>query len=241
MKKFLLVIFMTFSLHANYILSHEGDEKIEPVETCLNKFIEKGGTLIRLEKNEALILLSNDIVFPSCSGANNRSQTLWVLLKKFPNITLMRPHATRFGFDPLYGKPNWKGTVHKHADDQFIKWAGYPKSNKYGWDQFLPWLDMESASLEALSEMKAYYDKNYYGYQTSKEQRRVYITFAKNAHIHLYRLSETNERLDNVIVAFYPLDDLINNPLKEWNTAPRSVKAYEELTKLLEPHIVYEK
>lgn len=241
MIRFLVGLFMILSLHAHFILPSEEDEKIESRESCVNKFLEMGGTLVRLEKNEILILQPNDIVFPSCSGANNRSQTLWVLLKQFPNITLMRPHATKFGFDPIYGKPNWKGTVHQHRDDQFIKWAGFPKSEKYGWDQFLPWLDKEEADEKTLQEMKAYYDQNYYGFRSAQNQRRVYITFAKNAHIHLYRLIQTNERLDQVVVAFYPLDDLINKPSTEWNAAPRSVKAYEELTKLLKPFIAYEK
>ncbi|MFN4174755.1 MAG: hypothetical protein ACK4HV_06600 [Parachlamydiaceae bacterium] len=241
MKKLLTALFMSIHLQAHFILPHEADENIGPVKTCVDNFIERGGTLIRLEKNEILILKPGDIVFPSCSGANNRSQTLWVLLKQFTDIMLMNPHATRFGFDPVYGKPNWKGTVHKHKDDQFFEWAGFNKSDKFGWNQFLEWQEQDSASDELLKEMKTYYDRNYYGYKTSPTQRRVYITFQKNAHIHLHRLLETNDTLDNVIVAFYPLEDLINKPLKEWSTAPRSVKAYEELTKLLAPYIAYEK
>lgn len=240
MKTFLLILFMNISLQASYILPSESDKEIESVETCIERFLQKGGTLVRLEKEVKFSLLPGDVVFPSCSGANNRSQTLWVLLKRFPNIELMPPHATRIGFDPVYGRPNWNGTKHKHLDDQFILWAGYPKSEKFGWYLFEDWLGNDNASQDTLLEMTAFYDKNYYGLNL-EGKRRVYITFAKNAHIHLKRLSETNDRLDNVVVAFFPLDDLINEPLKEWNTVPRSVKSYEELTKLLEPHIVYEK
>lgn len=239
-------IIMTFSVYANVISLQDEDEELltvqeANVENCLQKFNKKGGTLIRLENNQSLALLPNDVVFPSCSGANNRSQTLYqVLLPYADKISLQLPHATRYGFDSYNGQTNWKRTKHQHADDQFSIWTGREKSEKFGWSQFTEWLEGKEASQEDLQLMHEYYSKEYYSPKQYKNNRRVYITFGKNAHIHLYRLCQTNESLADVVVLFYPISDYVHTPLPEWNTTSRSVKAYEELSKLIKKHLDFQ-
>ena len=88
-------------------------------------------------------------------------------------------------------------------------------------------------SPQTLAVMSDYYNSHYYNPSLPTGTRRVYITFAKNAHIHLYRLTQTNASLKNVIVLFFPLEDLINAPLPEWNTYPYSVKSYAKFAEML--------
>lgn len=208
------------------------------VETCFNEFISKGGTIIRLEGDVKPFQLSpNDIVFPACSGGNNRSQTLWNLLRPYADkITLNKPHATQYGFDPFNGKANWnRANPQKH--DEFVLWAGVLKSPKLGWDVFASWLNKTDATPEEMNKMTEYYNEHYYHIDNLNGFRRVYITFAKNAHIHMYRLNQTNESLENVIVLFFPIEDLIKNPLPEWNTYHGSKKAYQELAKKISAYL----
>jgi hypothetical protein len=172
------------------------------------------------------------MVFPACSAGSNRSQTLWNVLRPYAEkITLMHPHATRYGFDPYNGRLNQRHSRRmRRQNDEFTLWAGVSKSKKFGWDVFEQEYLVRQATSEALSKMRNYYDSHYYHPACKPETRRVYITFAKNAHIHLYRLSQTNASLENVVVLFFPLEDLIHNPLPEWETYPHSVKCYSELS-----------
>jgi len=43
--------------------------------------------------------------------------------------------------------------------------------------------------------------------------------------------------LENVVVLFYPIEDVIAKPPKEWETYPRSVKTYKELAAMLEKYL----
>src|ERR1700722_3198157 len=95
------------SISMHRIDSHEVEKDLEnqadsSVSTVLAEFRAKGGTFIRLDGDAPPYhLAAGDAVFPACSGGNNRSQTLWgVLLPYADQITLMQPHATRYGFDP---------------------------------------------------------------------------------------------------------------------------------------------
>lgn len=222
------------------IYQNEAEDDLElNQETSLNivweQFLAKGGTLIRLEGNvKPFQLQVGDVVFPSCSGGQNRSQTLWAVLRPYSDkLVLMPPHATRYGFDPYNGLINWKRKEHGYKYDEFKKWSGFAKSTKFGWDLFADQLSRTELTTEEFNMLRSYYDKAYYNPENMSGMRRIYITFAKNAHVHLYRLVQTNDSLENVIVLFYPLEDLIAHPLPEWNTHRSSVKAYTELSNLI--------
>lgn len=221
-----------------YAIEAESDLE-QNSESCLkislSKFIEKGGTLVRFDEDSAPYAFSKgDVVFPSCSGANNRSQTLWNLLRPYDDrIILMNPHATRYGFDPYNSKANWHRTGHSYADDEFIFWAGIPKSCKFGFDLFESWLLKTEVAEEELNVLWKYYSEQYYVSTFPEETKRIYITFSKNTHVHLFRLSQTNRSLQNVIILSYPFDDLIYSPLPEWNTYRRSKEAYVNLAAMI--------
>ncbi len=226
------------------ITSDEADEDLEQNEQsslkiALAEFLAKGGAIVRLDKDAPPYPLApGDMIFPACSGANNRSQTLWNILRPYSDqITLMPPHATRYGFDPYNGQVNWHRTNHTQHKDEFILWAGIAKSQKFGWDVFEAWLSKKDATPEELDWMLEYYNNHYYNPDIPPGTRRIYITFAKNAHIHLYRLSQVNESLENVVVLFFPLEDLIKSPLPKWHTYPRSLKSYVELANILKSYL----
>ncbi|MFA6915003.1 MAG: hypothetical protein WC222_01275 [Parachlamydiales bacterium] len=208
-------------------------------DILVDQFRIKGGTFIVMEEGvEPFALNKNDIVFPSCSGGNNRSQTVWGILRPFADkIRLRPPHATSYGFDPYQGKSNWLAIKEPQSNDKFQVWAGVPKSTKLGWDLFAVWLDNETPSEADLKKMLDYYSNVYFNPAIPEGTRRVYITFTKNAHIHLFRLNQTNDSLDNVVLLLFPLQDLIKHPPMTWNTAPGSVKTYRELSKLISKHL----
>lgn len=212
--------------------------KTSQLETVYAEFCKKGGTILRLDKDTPPFqILPGDIIFPSCSGGNNRSQTLWNILRPYSDrITLNPPHATCYGFDPYNGKANWNRTT-SAADDEFFLWAHTEKSTKFGWDVFKNWLTKTEGTPEDLKMMHEYYDQYYYNPAVSPTKRRIYITFAQNAHIHLYRLSQANDSLTNVTVLFFPLADLLKHPLPEWNTYPKSVKTYVEFAAILSAYL----
>lgn len=209
------------------------------IETLWKQFTAKGGVLIRMDNGVSPFqLLPGDVVFPSCSGGNNRSQTLWGLLRPYADrIILKQPHATQYGFDPYNGQPNWLRIKSANKNDEFYLWTGVEKSKKLGWDLFRDWILKAEATPEELQPMLEFYNREYYAYQVPAGTRRIYITFAKNAHVHLFRLNQTNESLANVIVLFYPLEDLIKHPLPEWNTFHGSVKSYSELAALIRRYL----
>lgn len=243
---FLLCVSM-FSQNASAQLAvheSEADEYLEgnadtSLSTVYDAFIEKGGTIIRLENDvPPFQFIVGDVVFPACSGGNNRSQTLWAMLRPYESkITLNPPHATRYGFDSYNGIANWNRTLHLQKNDEFILWSGFAKSPKLGWNVFKEWLSKDDATAEELAKMKEYYTRHYFNPPVPEGARRVYITFAKNAHAHIFRLVETNKSLENVVLLVYPVEDLIHRPLPEWDTYPRSVKAYIELSKILKVYL----
>lgn len=209
------------------------------LDQTLMEYARKGGTIIRLDGDQTpFTLLPGDVVFPSCAGANNRSQTLWAVLKTYSDsITIMKPHATRYGFDPYNNLSNWNRTIHAQPNDEFVLWADMSKSPKFGWDLFTDWIEQKEAPAEELKKMWDYYSNHYYSPDLPSGTRRVYITFAQNSHIHLYRLNQTNESLEDVVVLYYPLPDLIVKPRPEWNTYPRSVESYVGLSNLIKTYL----
>lgn len=219
------------------------DELQEDYETSLERsfylFLAKGGRIFRLDEwSPPFKFAKGDVVFPSCAGANNRSQTLWNILQPYnTKITVMPPHATRFGFDPYNGLVNWHRAKHSFTQDEFQLWANVVKSKKFGWDNFESWLSKTEISPIELNILRQYFNQNYYNPRLSSETRKIYITFSKNVHIHLARLSETNSSLENVILLFYPISDLINHPLPEWQTYKRSKEAYVQVAALIRKHL----
>jgi len=215
------------------------------LETVLTNFLAKGGVIYQLEGlSQPFKFLPGDYVFPACSAGFNRSQTVWALMKPYAEIIhLHSPHATRYGFDPYNNEANWirSQNMRPPAFDEFMLWTGgIPKHTRLGWDIFANWLSECEASQDDLKMMREYYDNEYYHPAVSSETRRIYITFAKNAHVHMYRLTQVNDNLENVIILFYPLEDLIQSPLPEWYTVPRSKKAYKKFSRILLRHLDFE-
>lgn len=205
------------------------------LEDVLKKFHKLNGNFFRVHKNAKCVLLEGDIVFPACSAGFCRSQTLWALLKKIEDkIYLQSPHATRYGFDPYNDKMNWQ----RHSDhvlfDEFKQWAQIPKAIRFGFERYGHLVADQAADQQLLMQMKAYYNKKYYGPEIRHpDKRAVYLSFDKNTHAILHRLLQTNENLHNVYVYHFPLKDLISHPLPEWKTAPLSVEAYQEFSNIL--------
>ncbi|MDR3624307.1 MAG: hypothetical protein P4L16_04110 [Chlamydiales bacterium] len=252
----LLVILLNINVSATetcckekiLIYAHEADEELEQnknssLAVVLFEFTAKKGTLVRLEGDAAPYALTpGDVVFPACSGGKNRSQTLWNLLRPYNDkITLMPPHATRYGFDPYNARSNWHRTSFAQKKDEFVLWVGIEKCQKFGWNIFESWLSKPEGTPDELAIMLEYYNKHYYNPNLSPGTKRIYIVFAKNAHVHLYRLNQTNKSLEDVVVLFFPLKDLIAHPLPSWNTYPRSVKSYRELANILKCYLDFSK
>lgn len=223
------------------IFHHEGEDHLQKhqessLETVLSEFLGKGGRVFRLEgDSEPFQFLPGDVVFPSCSAGFNRSQTVWALLQPYAKtIKLMPPHATRYGFDPYDDTlDGYFNNIEPSDIDEFKLWSGFDKQTKFGWDNFVHSISEDGVSQDELELMREYYNREYYCPPISSETRRVYITFAKNAHVHLYRLCQTNDTLANAIVLFFPLEDLIHKPEPAWQTIPQSEKAYREYAKKL--------
>jgi hypothetical protein len=210
-------------------------------KVCLDKFTELGGKFFHMDPNdvkEQFLLLSNDIVYPSCTAGYCRSQALWAILSKYENITLFAPHATRYGFDPFNEEANWNKNLEEEAKtDEFVLWFKRDKAERFGYEKFSYLLVKHDSSLAKLEEIRAYYDQHYFGPhsigENKKGARRVYITFAQNAHVILHRLNQTNQDLNQVVVVSLDLDDYITRPLEEWNTYCRSFAAYYEFSLVL--------
>ncbi len=204
------------------------------LSTVLEQFEAKGGTLIRLADDATPFqFLMNDVIFPSCSGGNNRSQTLYAVLSPYADkIVINLPYATRYGFDPYNNQTNWVNN-HLPTNDEFELWAGTPKQTKFAWKEFAAWLGKTEATEEELAVMREYHNREYFSPSLPEGTRRIYITFAQNAHVHLYRLAQTNDSLENVFLLYYPMPDLICTPHPEWHTKPQAQKAYVELSALL--------
>ncbi len=203
---------------------------------CLETFIAKGGQFHHLDPNrvDRFVLFPNDIVYPSCSAGYNRSQTLFVILSNF-SITLFAPHATRLGFDPYNDKANWHVNKEKDKEaDGFAKWANRERETRFGFDHFKYLFD-ENPSIETLREIRKYFDDHYFGPSIGnemKDRRRVYITFAQNAHVIIHRLNQTNEELNHVVVVSIDLDDYIGKPL-DANVGSNSEIAFAIFSQIL--------
>jgi hypothetical protein len=229
----------TISLNDHRLADTEADPDLIDlninVHETLDHYLNKGGTFIRLdpELKSKLILYPEDVVFPACSFGFCRSQTLWFLLTKYKDkITLLPPHATRYGFDPYNEKMNWQRSRSDTSFDEFKDWSGQDKCTRMGFEIFKNFWNETEATAEQLAIMKAYYDINYYSLDVSGK-RRVYISFDKNTHVILYRLIQTNSNLDNVVVYHFPLADKVTMPDLEWDTRARGEKAYNHFSLIL--------
>lgn len=252
MKNLIIVaLLITMELHAlsgRYVQTpFRVDEEYEAGTTtkgeiCFEVFKSKGGSFVTLNLNSPdqtpFTLLPEDIVYPSCKAGFCRSQTLWAMLRKFTNITLFAPHATRLGFDPYNGKKNWMKIEVEH--DHFKDMFGFEKALQFGFEHFTDFMDESKTLSEAnVFAMKQFYDTYYFGPTSIGEQmqhnRRVYITFAQNTHVIMHRLNQTNEKLHNVVLVTIEADDYISGPPSEWNTEPHSLESYVYFSELLEP------
>jgi hypothetical protein len=222
-------------IYPHHIQADLQNEEHSTLAVSLEKFLEKGGTIIRLEDyDEPFQLQPGDTVFPACTAGHNRSQIVWKLLQPYADkIILNKPHATQYGLDPFNGKANWNRPKKPLVVDEFQLWAGSARQQKFGWDVFGEWTDKKEVSSEELHTLLDYYNREYYSLNTPAEARKVYIVFAKNVHVHLHRLSQSNGTLENVVILYMPLEDFIHTPLPEWNTFPGSLKSYEEFAKII--------
>ncbi|MBA3237150.1 MAG: hypothetical protein H0T62_02220 [Parachlamydiaceae bacterium] len=206
---------------------------------CVDRFIEKGGLFhsvnpFSLHENEKLpfSILLNDEIRPSCSLGWCRSQVLFTKLSEFApyKITLLHPHATRYGFDPYNDQVNWD---EESVPDEFNAWSVKEKVTRIGYENLSEWKKLEEGHIpEDLKPIKEYYDR-YFTVDNENQNRRVYITFAANAHVILKRLNEVNKKLDNVVVVHIDLNDLITSPHD--NLIPAlSVQAFAAFSLLLD-------
>lgn len=154
-------------------------------------------------------------------------------------IILFPPHAARVGWDPFNGQINRHRNYAAEASfDNFSSHFGKEKSLRFGFENTPEWSLIEkSPSEEGLKSISLYYDRHYFGKESSwkgkQGKRRIYIAFSKNAHVALFRLNQTNEDLKNVTVIAIESEDIITDPPKHLNTSSRSVKAYEHFMHLL--------
>lgn len=215
-------------------------------QECLREFLARGGAFHSYPYDiPSFTIEEGDAVYPICSGGWCRSQTLHALLKPYSEyIVLFPPHAARLGWDPYNGQINrYRNYEGEKKHDEFALCFKREKELRMGFEKDAEWKAIESApTKEGLATIRAYYNEHFFGpgsaFKGKQGRRRVYITFAANAHVILYRLLETNQSLEGVHIVALDLEDLVSHPLKEWNTTPRSIKAYqafyESLRKILE-------
>lgn len=236
-----------FFVAENILFPHEADRDLQAdestsIDKALINFQEKGGAFIRLgmpETGKTIQIMPGDAVYPICSAGYNRSQTLWFALKPYQSkIVLFPPVGARYGFDPFNGKINWNLNIsHEKGNDEFSLWAGEPKATRFGYEQFGHLRGQESVTDDQLRQVLQYFNQHYYGPESNwkgqKGQRRIYLVFDRNTHVVLHRLAETNTTLENVVVVHFPFNDMVANPLPEWNTFKQSTIAYEKFSQLL--------
>lgn len=233
----------------NILFTHEADQYLQAqestsIDNALHHFLNKGGTFIRMGvAGKSIQILPGDAVYPICSAGFNRSQTLWFTLKPYQaKIVLFPPVGARYGFDPFNGKINWNLNIsHEKGKDEFSIWAGEPKATRFGYEEFGHWRGRETVSEEELNQVLQFFDLHFYGPESNwkgqKGQRRIYMAFDRNTHVVLHRLAQTNATLDNVVVVHFPFNDLVANPLPEWNTFKQSAIAYEKFSQLLKAFV----
>lgn len=222
----------------NHLEKHAGKRGRE----CLREFLLRGGSFHSYPHDvSSFTLEEGDAVYPICSGGWCRSQTLHALLKPYDEtIVLFPPHAARLGWDPYNGQINrYRNYEGEKKHDEFALLFDREKELRIGFENDAEWKTIEhSPTKEGLALIRAYYNKHLFGpessFQGRQGKRRVYITFASNAHVVLFRLLETNTSLENVHIVALDIVDLVSHPLKEWKTAPRSKKAYQAFYKSLQ-------
>ncbi|CRX38281.1 hypothetical protein [Estrella lausannensis] len=204
-------------------------------QRCLREFLARGGSFHSYPFDiSSFTIKEGDAVYPICSGGWCRSQTLHALLKPHSDsLVLFPPHAARLGWDPYNGQINrYRNYEGEKKHDEYALCFKREKELRMGFENDADWKAVEAApTKEGLASIRAYYNEHYFGpgssFKGKKGKRRVYITFASNAHVVLFRLLETNHSLKDVHIVALDLEDLVSSPLKEWNTTPRSKKAYQ--------------
>lgn len=219
------------------------DETLQTIQTgksCMEEFEQKQGTLIVINLNNGtekkFVVQPGDDVRISCSAGWCRSQTTYFIFEMFDGIINRNPHGARDYFDPITGKAQWDKNIQKENElDEFETCFGLKKAQRIGHKEFVDLRNSTNPSQETLAKIKEYYNKYYYGPEStdSHSKRIVYITFAANAHAILYRLNQTNNDLSRHTVVCLDLDDYITCPLQHWNTYPRSVVGYTNYAQLV--------
>jgi len=219
--------------------SLEKDDKTK-LEICMHEFFKRGGKLecfdSQTEKKQ-IMLTRGVVVYPVCSGGWCRSQSLWAYLSKFSNvITLMPPHAARYGWDPYNGKINREANREKEAYyDEYAQHFHHEKQMRVGFEKDDEWKKIEANPTEEnLRKITQYYNDTYYGIDSKDTKQRIFITFEKNAHVVMHRLCQANESLKNVTVISISWPDTMTSPPKELNTFPRSQLTYQIFTQQLQ-------
>lgn len=218
----------------------ESLEMIQSGKSCKDEFEAKQGKLIIInpadESPTVFTVVPGDDIRISCSAGWCRSQTLFQIFEKYQGITNRAPHGARDYLDPATGKAKWTVNLEKESlPDEFEDYFGVPKALRFGHEEFSHLRDNINPSQELLEKVSDFYNANYYSPEScdSESGRNVYITFAANAHVILYRLNQTNLDLSRHVVVVIDLDDYITSPLTEWNTYPRSTTSYKNYESIL--------
>lgn len=201
---------LSYQLFSDSLLESREEWELERLEAI---FKEKKGTLF---VDETVELKKGDAVYPACSAAKCRSQTLYILLKQMAKgqYTIHPPHACRRGYDPYNGEVQiGRAQV---IEDEFEKAFHKERVVPFGFERSHLWEKVQP------TEIKKYYDRHYFG--PNEATRRVYIAFRSNVHVMLKRLNETNEDLKRVALLAIPLDDEITHPSQGLKSG--SVEAY---------------
>lgn len=245
---FLVAVSSSWAVDPTYYFKVENQLEKYPGsrgQECLKAFLERGGSFHSYPADVSeFTILKGDAVYPICSGGWCRSQTLHAHLLSYGEwIVLFPPHAARLGWDPYNGQINrYRNYEGEKRHDEFSLYFQREKALRIGFENGAAWKEIESLpTKQGLSSIRQYYNQHLFGPESSfegrKGSRRVYITFNSNAHVVLYRLLQTNESLENVHIVALDMDDLVSHPLKEWNTTPRSAKAYRAFHEML-THII---
>lgn len=248
-----LLLLINAQIIANPIQPDPDMEKNQETsgQKVLDEFIAKGGHFYAispwdLENStcKTIAFNPNDSVYPICTGGFCRSQTLWALMQSVKDrIVLFPPHATRYGFDPYNGEMNWHRNKMELGPwpDEFEMAFGLPKTARFGFPEFMKYKDLKAAEVtpDILTEIKDFYSTHYFGpdsqWNGQKGQRRLYIAFAVNAHVIMYRLNQCNDDLSQVYVYFIDSPDYITKPMIEWNLIPRCKETHERMAEVLRP------
>ncbi len=211
-----------------------------PLLELVAQFEAAGGKIFPIDEQSApFVLRQGDEIFPICSGGWCRSQTLMCVLQDCFSgaITVHRPHAARYGWDPfdgtLYRKHNLPLEI---GIDEFYRAFHRHKSLRAGFkhnDKWMSYLEDESK----WQELYDFYTAWYWGY--TSDYRLVYATFAGNCHVTLKRLLDSGKSLENVVILAFDMEDYVSHPREE-GVIPRSCKAYRNFYDVLRQLLRYE-